>query len=79
MLSAPPPVPKMSVNPGAESVVLQFIEQYFKLYDSDDRSQLLDAYHAEAVMSMNMEYPNQQMRYTKSLDKYRMDSRNLCR
>ena len=32
-------------------------EEYFKVYDSDNRQALLDAYHENAVMSMSASYP----------------------
>ena len=35
----------------------QFLQQYFKLYDGDNREQLMEAYHEDAVMSMSIAYP----------------------
>ena len=35
----------------------QFLKQYFNLYDGDNREQLMEAYHEDAVMSMSMAYP----------------------
>ena len=35
----------------------QFLTQYFDLYDGDNREQLMEAYHEDAVMSMTMAYP----------------------
>ena len=40
-----------------ESVVLQFIQQYFQVYDTDDRSPLEAAYHQEALFSVTSAYP----------------------
>ena len=50
----------MSCNPEAEVVVLNFLQQYFQLYDGDRREHLLEAYHEEAVMSMSVAYPSYQ-------------------
>ncbi|XP_064537166.1 nuclear RNA export factor 1 [Drosophila montana] len=38
---------------GAE-VVRQFLDQYFNIFDSDNRQPLLDAYHEHALLSMSM-------------------------
>ena len=35
----------------------QFLKQYFNLYDGDNREQLMEAYHEDAVMSMSIAYP----------------------
>ena len=35
----------------------QFLKQYFNLYDGNNREQLMEAYHEDAVMSMSMAYP----------------------
>ena len=43
--------PKMVKNEADAGVVLTFLEQFFKLYDSDNRQHLLDAYHEEAMFS----------------------------
>ena len=38
-------------------LVFVFQEEYFKVYDSDNRQALLDAYHENAMMSMSASYP----------------------
>jgi len=48
----PASVPKLIKSEEAGKLVLQFLEQYFKLYDSDSRQPLLDAYDENAKMSM---------------------------
>ena len=54
--SIPPSIPKSSCNPEAEAIVLEFLKQYFTVYDSDNRQSLLDSYHEDAVMSMTSSY-----------------------
>ncbi len=78
----PPSVPRMSANPQAEEMATKFLQEYFRLYDGNDRAQLLDAYRDDAVMSMSMELPHQEIRrdYARdmnSLNKIKSDSRNL--
>lgn len=49
----PPVIQKMVKDPGAEGLVLKFLEEYYNIYDSESRQPLLDAYHEEAVMSLS--------------------------
>lgn len=49
----PASIPKMVKNEGAAGLVLTFLEQFFKLYDSDSRQPLLEAYHENAMFSMS--------------------------
>lgn len=46
--------PKMSFlcNEAGAEIVRQFLEQYFIIYDSDNRQRLLDAYHEHARFSL---------------------------
>jgi len=75
-----PSVPKVTCNPAAEGVVLEFLKQYFNLYDGDNREQLMEAYHEDAVMSMSVAYPtNVSAHGSQSLQKYLYESRNLMR
>lgn len=39
-------------NPAGSELIQKFLEQYFILYDSDNRHQLLEAYHDQAVFSL---------------------------
>lgn len=39
-------------NPAGSELVQKFLEQYFMLFDSDNRQQLLEAYHDQAVFSI---------------------------
>lgn len=62
------------------SMARQFLEQYFQLYDSDNREQLISAYHSEAMFSMTSTYPpGQSSTTTPKLVNYISDSRNLLR
>jgi nuclear RNA export factor len=49
----PASVAKLVKSPEAGALVLQFLEQYFLIYDSASRQGLLDAYHEHAVMSLS--------------------------
>jgi len=69
----PVSVPKMLKNEGAGGVVLTFLEQFFKLYDSDNRQPLLDAYHEEAMFSLSA-YGRHEL-----LSSYIPESRNLIK
>lgn len=66
-------LPKLIKNAGAGTLVLQFLEQYFKLYDSDSRQPLLDAYDENAMMSLSSAGNYE------SLKPYIEESRNLVR
>ena len=69
----PTAVPKMLKNEAAGGVVLTFLEQFFKLYDSDNRQPLLDAYHEEAMFSLSA-YGRHDL-----LSAYIPESRNLLK
>ena len=45
-------------GPQAEPTVLQFLQQYISVYDSDARETLMEAYHNDAVMSLCCAYPS---------------------
>jgi len=49
----PPSIPKLDKNKDATAIVLTFLQEFFKLYDSDNRQPLLDAYHEEAMFSLS--------------------------
>jgi len=71
--SVPATIPKCIKNEAAGAVVLQFLLQFFQLYDSDSRQPLLDAYHEHAVMSMAA------VGSFECLKEYISESRNLLR
>jgi len=75
------PVSVKKMCPSAvESVVLQFIQQYFQVYDTDDRSPLEAAYHQEALFSVTSAYPPGSTGHGETgLDKYLSSSRNLMK
>ncbi|XP_069679720.1 nuclear RNA export factor 1 [Periplaneta americana] len=65
---------------GGMSVARQFLEQYYQIYDSDDRQPLINAYHNDALFSITSTYPPGQSSTTNSkLANYISDSRNLLR
>jgi len=69
----PATIPKLIKSEEAGNLVLQFLEQYFRLYDSDSRQPLLDAYDENAMMSMTAWGPYEHMKA------YIEESRNLVR
>jgi len=67
--------PKMVVNDQCGDFIGKFLEQFFKVYDSDNRENLAMAYHEEAMMSMSASFGNQPDRLVGS--SYLPESRNL--
>lgn len=57
----------------------QFLEQYFIIFDSENRQPLLNAYHENALFSSTMAYPYAQKQNSPWLDWYATESRNLQR
>ncbi|CAG9863513.1 unnamed protein product [Phyllotreta striolata] len=69
-------------NSEGGSIVRQFLEQYFLIYDSDNRQPLLQAYHEKATFSLTMDYPYGYSKDTKGvswLNWYATDNRNLMK
>ena len=69
----PASLPKFIKNLGAETTVLEFLQAYFKIYDSDKRQNLLEAYHDSATFSMSA-WGNREQ-----LSAYIPESRNLLK
>ncbi|XP_054712972.1 nuclear RNA export factor 1-like [Uloborus diversus] len=66
---------------GAEDVkemVIQFLDQYYTIYDSGDRSRLLEAYHDQANFSLSMSKHTQKSS-SSSLRKYYEENRNFLK
>ena len=61
-------------NAKAQEVASQFLQQYFLIFDSENRQPLLDAYVEHACFSMTVSYPPH---YTNKLNGYLMENRNL--
>uniref|UniRef100_A0A8C6L5L2 Nuclear RNA export factor 3 n=1 Tax=Nothobranchius furzeri TaxID=105023 RepID=A0A8C6L5L2_NOTFU len=61
-----------------KGLVLQFLQQYYSIYDSGDRQPLLNAYHDGASLSITTPYTTQNPSRN-SLGEYHKDSRNLKR
>lgn len=68
-------------NSEGSSIVRQFLEQYFLIYDTDNRQPLLQAYHEQAVFSMTMAYPYGfgKEKNVSWLNWYATDNRNILR
>jgi len=69
----PQSISKYVKNADAEGIVLTFLQEYFKVYDSDKRQSLLDAYHENAMFSMSA-FGKHEL-----LSSYIPESRNLLR
>ncbi|XP_030160686.1 nuclear RNA export factor 3-like [Lynx canadensis] len=59
-----------------KSLVLQFLQQYYLIYDSGDRQGLLSAYHDEACFSLTIPF-NPKEPAPSSLCEYLKESRNM--
>ncbi|XP_012354448.1 nuclear RNA export factor 3 isoform X1 [Nomascus leucogenys] len=59
-----------------KNLVLQFLQQYYLIYDSGDRQGLLSAYHDEACFSLSIPF-NPEDSAPSSLCKYFKESRNI--
>ncbi|KAK0162058.1 hypothetical protein PV327_008426 [Microctonus hyperodae] len=71
-----PPTKSMFLNdPRAEKVAIQFMQQYFTIFDGDSRQPLLDAYHENANFSLTIAPSSQIQKF----NKYLSDNRNLFR
>lgn len=69
-------------NSDGGGIVRQFLEQYFLIYDTDNRQPLLQAYHERATFSLTMGYPFGFSKDTKGvpwLNWYATDNRNILR
>lgn len=74
-----PPFQRMFVaNAKAQQVASQFLQQYFLIFDSENREPLLDAYVEHACFSMTVFYPHNPHNSNK-LNGYLMENRNLYR
>lgn len=55
----PPPKGLYLVDQSGSTIVRQFLQQYFAVFDSDNRQPLLEAYHENAMFSLTCTYhPN---------------------
>lgn len=61
-----PPIQRMFIvqsNAKAQEVATQFLQQYFMVFDSENRQPLLDAYHEHACFSMTVNIPPSSNKY----------------
>ncbi|XP_071441376.1 nuclear RNA export factor 1-like [Hetaerina americana] len=66
--------------PEGQAIVRQFLEQYYSLFDAENRQPLLDAYHQDAMFSLSAAYPAGQGATTSHrLNDYLVESRNLLK
>lgn len=65
-------------NTAGSDIVRQFLEQYFVIYDSDNRQPLLNAYHENAIFSLTAAY-SQHFNNQQRLVPYISYNRNILR
>uniref|UniRef100_A0A673UH51 Nuclear RNA export factor 2 n=1 Tax=Suricata suricatta TaxID=37032 RepID=A0A673UH51_SURSU len=63
-------------NEELKSLILQFLQQYYLIYDSEDRRGLLNAYHYKACFSLTIPFNPEDPAPT-SLCEYLKESRNM--
>jgi len=71
-----PACAKMVINDQFGDFIGRFLQQYFKVYDTDNREQLAAAYHENAMMSMQANFDSRFRDETTKSD-YIPESRNL--
>ncbi|XP_004531112.1 nuclear RNA export factor 1 [Ceratitis capitata] len=71
----PPAKASFLCDPNGTDIIRQFLEQYFLIFDSDNRQPLLDAYHDQAMLSLMVPPASQVGR----LEKYWRYNRDLRR
>jgi len=76
--SLPPAKASFLCNPSGADIVRQFLEQYFIIYDSNDRQPLLNAYHENAMFSLTAAYTQHQSN-AQRLTPYIPHNRNILR
>ncbi|KOC68173.1 Nuclear RNA export factor 1 [Habropoda laboriosa] len=62
-------------NSKAQEIASQFLQQYFLIFDSENRQPLLDAYDEHACFSMTVSYSHN----SNKLNRYLIENRNLYR
>ncbi|XP_053435034.1 nuclear RNA export factor 3 [Nycticebus coucang] len=72
------PVSKGSIfaSETLKSLVMQFLQQYYLIYDYGDRQSLLGAYHAMACFSLTIPFNHKDLT-SRNLRKYFKESRNM--
>ncbi|XP_053990475.1 nuclear RNA export factor 1-like [Hylaeus anthracinus] len=71
----PPPQRMFVTNAKIQGVASQFLQQYFLIFDSENRQPLLDAYDEHACFSMTISYSQN----ANKLNGYYSENRNLYR
>ena len=67
-----------SVDEKVDNLVGQFLEQYFKIFDSDNRLTLEAAYHQEAMFSLSLaQEPGSSKVAARAISEFQGDIRNL--
>uniref|UniRef100_S4PL34 Nuclear RNA export factor 1 n=2 Tax=Pararge aegeria TaxID=116150 RepID=S4PL34_9NEOP len=80
-VSLPPNKQWFLIDQGGQTLVRDFLTQYFAIYDSDSRQPLLEAYDETAMLSMASTYLTGDMRNApeNKLNAYISKSRNIMR
>lgn len=72
-----PSINKMVVDEKCGDLIGLFLKQYFECYDSDNREPLANAYHENAILSMQASFPKGILDSDPVAKSYTQDSRNL--
>jgi nuclear RNA export factor len=68
----------MAKDEHIKALMLKFFQQYFTVFDGDDRAPLIPAYHPNSMFSMSTAYPPGSTAHgTNKLTNYQVDARNL--
>lgn len=62
-------------NEESKNIAMNFLMEYFRVYDSGNRQNLMNAYHEQASMSVTVSFQSQPQK----LGKYLQENRNLFR
>lgn len=69
-----------AISHNVEPIIDQFLEHYFTLYDSNNRTYLRGIYHPQALFSISTSYiPGQHSSVITKLEPYKKHSRNLMK
>ncbi|KAI0209380.1 Nuclear RNA export factor 1 [Lamellibrachia satsuma] len=73
----PPTQGSFFLNDQVKTLVCAFLQQYYTIYDSSNRSALLEAYHEQVTFSMTYMFNRASSREQNDFSAYHRDSRNL--
>ncbi|KAL5008704.1 hypothetical protein ScPMuIL_014285 [Solemya velum] len=78
-VALPPTKESFFLNSEVQTIMVKFLKEYFTLFDSDNRHNLLQAYHEDAVFSVSCSYHVLVQSKQANLKEYFPHCRNLTR